>query len=165
MINMVKDMKYIKKINSKQLLYIITLIILITIPLTKLLGFYLQKYNVISNYNILNTQYILYLTIPFQVYLYFKNTKVSNNKSHIIDLIIMILIIATLTSSITAINPKYAFFGNQFRYEGFFIILGYYLLILNWKKYGEETDIKRIIKIILLITVVHCFYGLLQEYT
>ena len=165
MINMVKDMKYIKKINSKQLLYIITLIILITIPLTKLLGFYLQKYNVISNYNILNTQYILYLTIPFQVYLYFKNTKVSNNKSHIIDLIIMILIIATLTSSITAINPKYAFFGNQFRYEGFFIILGYYLLILNWKKYGEETDIKRIIKIILLITIVHCFYGLLQEYT
>ena len=165
MINMVKDMKYIKKINSKQLLYIITLIILITIPLTKLLGFYLQKYNVISNYNILNTQYILYLTIPFQVYLYFKNTKVSNNKSHIIDLIIMILIIATLTSSITAINPKYAFFGNQFRYEGFFIILGYYLLILNWKKYGEEIDIKRIIKIILLITVVHCLYGLLQEYT
>ena len=49
MINMVKDMKYIKKINSKQLLYIITLIILITIPLTKLLGFYLQKYNVISD--------------------------------------------------------------------------------------------------------------------
>lgn len=165
MINMVKDMKYIKKINSKQLLYIITLIILITIPLTKLLGFYLQKYNVISNYNILNTQYILYLTIPFQVYLYLKNTKVSNNKSHITDLIIMILIIASLTSSITAINPKYAFFGNQFRYEGFFVILGYYLLILNWKKYGEEIDIKKIIKTILLITVIHCIYGLLQEYT
>lgn len=165
MINMVKDMKYIKKITSKQLLYIITLIILIAIPLTKLLGFYLQKYNVINSYNVLNTQYILYFTIPFQVYLYLKNIKVSNNKSHIIDLIIMILIIATLTSSITALNPTYAFFGNKFRYEGFFIILGYYLLMLNWKTYGDESDIKRLVKVILIITVVHCIYGLLQEYT
>lgn len=165
MINMVKDMKYIKKITSKQLLYIITLIILIAIPLTKLLGFYLQKYNVIDSYNVLNTQYILYFTIPFQVYLYLKNIKVSNNKSHIIDLIIMILIITTLTSSITAINPMYAFFGNKFRYEGFFVILGYYLLMLNWKTYGDEVDVKRLIKIILAITVVHCIYGLLQEYT
>ena len=165
MMNMVKDMKYIKKITKKQILYIITLLILITIPLTKLLGFYLQKYNIIESYTVLNTNYILYLTIPFQVYLYLKNNKVSNNKSHIIDLIIMILILATLTSSVTALNPKFAFFGNTFRYEGFFVILGYYLLMLNWKTYGEKEDFKKLIKIILIITVFHCIYGLLQEYT
>ena len=165
MMNMVKDMKYIKKITKKQILYITTLLILIAIPLTKLLGFYLQKYNVIESYTILNSNYILYLTIPFQVYLYVKDNKVSNTKSHIIDLLIMILILATLTSSITAINPKFAFFGNTFRYEGFFVILGYYLLILNWKKYAEKDDIKRIIKILLIITVFHCIYGLFQEYT
>ena len=165
MIIMVKDMKYIKKITKKQILYIMTLLILILIPLTKLLGFYLQKYNVIESYTILNSNYILYLTIPFQVYLYLKDNKVSNTKSHLIDLLIMILILATLTSSITAINPKFAIFGNTFRYEGFFVILGYYLLILNWKKYAEKDDIKRIIKIILIITVFHCIYGLLQEYT
>ena len=165
MIIMVKDMKYIKKITKKQILYIMTLLILILIPLTKLLGFYLQKYNVIESYTILNPNYILYLTIPFQVYLYLKDNKVSNTKSHIIDLLIMILILATLTSSITAINKKFAIFGNTFRYEGFFVILGYYLLILNWKKYAEKDDIKRIIKILLIITVFHCIYGLLQEYT
>lgn len=165
MIIMVKDMKYIKKITKKQILYIMTLLILILIPLTKLLGFYLQKYNVIESYAVLNSNYILYLTIPFQVYLYLKDNKVSNTKSHIIDLLIIILILATLTSSITAINPKFAFFGNTFRYEGFFVILGYYLLILNWKKYAEKDDIKRIIKILLIITVFHCIYGLLQEYT
>lgn len=165
MINVVKDMKYIRKITNKQILYIITLLILCLIPLTKLLGFYLQKYNVISSYNVLNASYIIYITIPFQVYLYYKALKVSNNKPNIIDILINILILSTLTSSITALEPKIAFLGSTYRYEGFFVILGYYLLMLNWMKYTKKDDIKRIIKIILIITIIHCIYGLFQEYT
>ncbi len=165
MINMVKDMKYIKKVTTKQILYLITLIILIGIPLLKLIGFYLQKYNVISSYDILKPTYIIYFTIPFQVYLYIKKIKVSNKRPTLTDFILYILILTTLTSSITAINPKIAFLGKDFRHEGFFTILTYYLLVLNWKEYSNKGDIKNLTKIILGITLVGSIYGLLQQYT
>ena len=64
-----------------------------------------------------------------------------------------------------ALDPKIAFFGNQFRKESFFVILTYYLLILNWKNYQEEKDIKNLIKIIIVIATINCLYGILQQYT
>ena len=66
--------------------------------------------------------------------------------------------------SIFAIYPKISMLGIQYRREGFLSLLGYYLLFINWKTNGTKNDIKKYIKIFVIIGIINSIYALFQIY-
>lgn len=158
-------MKLLKKITDKKILYIFTLCIIVFLPILKQLAFYLVKYNIISNHDSINPAYVLYFSIPFLIYTYIKNIIKTKRKLDIYDYLFYILIVVGILASIFSIDSKISFLGKAYRHEGFFTILSYYLLFITWKVEGNKEDIKRIIKIFLIMAIINSIYGLMQLYT
>jgi len=88
--------------------------------------------------------------------------KIKKFKFNIYEIFIVILIILLSLSLITAIDLNVALFGSINRYEGFFVIVSYYLLFLNSMNIKEKKHIKIITYLILLIGITNIIYGLFQ---
>lgn len=158
-------MNLLKKITDKKILYIFTLLILIFLPILKQSSFYLVKFDVIKNYDSINPAYVLYFSIPFLIYVYIKNIIKSDRDFDIYDYIFFALILAGFIASLFAIDSNTSWFGKEYRHEGFFTILSYYLLFITWKVEGNKEDIKKIINVFIIMAIVNSVYALFQLYT
>ena len=158
-------MNVLKKITDKKILYIFTLVILIFLPILKQSSFYLVKFDVIRNYDSINPSYVLYFSIPFLIYLYIKNIIKSDREFDIYDYIFFSLVLAGFIASLFAIDSDISWFGKDYRHEGFFTVLCYYLLFITWRVEGNKEDIKKIVNIFIIIAVFNSVYALLQLYT
>lgn len=88
--------------------------------------------------------------------------KIKCFKFNIYEIFIFLLIFLSSLSLITAIDIDVALFGSVNRYEGYFVILSYYLLFLNSLNIKEKKHIKIIVYLILFIGIINIFYGLFQ---
>lgn len=158
-------MKLLKKITDKKILYIFTLFILIFMPILKQSSFYLQKYNILNNSDSINISIILYISMPFFIYIYIKNFITSKRKIDIYDYLFFILLLAGIIATILAIDKEISLFGKSYRHEGLLAIISYYLLFITWKVEGNEKDIKNILKIFIAMVLFNCMYAFMQVYT
>ncbi len=154
-----------KCLYNKKILSIASLCILIGVPLLKNVSKYLEHYNIISNYDYINPAIILFVSIPFLLYIYFKDVKNGCRKIDIYDYIFFLLVITGLISVAFSINKEISIFGKDYRHEGFLSMLCYYLLFINWKFYATKKDINNFIRLIIIISIVNSIYSLLQMYT
>lgn len=154
-----------ESISNKKILKIFSLCILIGIPFIQMFSRYLGKYNVISSYGYINPAIILYISIPFLMFIYIKDIIDSKRKIDIYDYLFYILTIAGIISTIFSINKGISLFGKDFRHEGFLSVLSYYLLFINWKHNGRSEDIRKFIKLIVIIAILNSIYAILQIYT
>ena len=158
-------MSILKKITDKRILYIFTLLILVFLPILKQLSFYLVKFDLINNYDSINPAYVLYFSIPFLIYVYIKNIIKSDRDFDIYDYIFFALVLAGFIASLFAIDGNTSWFGKEYRHEGFFTVLSYYLLFITWKVEGKKEDIKKIINIFIIMGIINSIYALFQLYT
>ena len=158
--------KNIKKLlTKKNLLYILTFSALFLVQFTTVCVNYLVKYGIIQSSSSVNSATVLYVCCPFLLIIYIYDIFKNKRKLDIFDYILFGLFITGIISTIFAIEPKMSFWGSIYRHEGFVSIFTYYLLCMNWKVNGTKEDIKKIIKIILIIGIINSLYGLLQVYT
>lgn len=158
-------MKILKKINDKNILVIFTFLIMVFLPILKQGSFYLVKYGVIHNYDSINPAYVLYFSIPFLIYVYIRNLIKTKRELDIYDYLFYFLIIAGIIASIFSIDKEMSFFGKDYRHEGFFTLLSYYLLFITWKVEGKKEDIKKFIKLLIILAIFNSIYALFQIYT
>lgn len=158
-------MNILKKITDKRILYIFTLLILVFLPILKQSSFYLVKFDVIKNYDSINPAYVLYFSIPFLIYVYIKNIIKSDRDFDIYDYIFFALVLAGFIASLFAIDGNTSWFGKEYRHEGFFTVLSYYLLFITWRVEGNKEDIKKIINVLIIMGILNSIYALFQLYT
>lgn len=154
-----------EKTINKKILNIITLLILILVPFLKVFSMNLEAFGILNNYDNINPAIVLYVSVPFLLFIYIKDIIVKKRKIDIFDYLFYILIITGIISVIFSIDKSYAILGKEFRHEGFLSILSYYLLFINWKINGTKEDIKKFIKLLVVIALLNSVYALLQIYT
>ena len=150
--------------NNKKILNIFTLCILILIPVINVFSLYLEKFNVIESYGNINASIILYLSVPFLLYIYINDIVIKKRKLDIYDYSFYLFIFMGIFSTLFSINKVLSIFGKDFRYEGFLSVFCYYLLFMNWKVNANYCDVKKYIKILTNIGIVNSIYALLQIY-
>ena len=154
-----------EKITNKRILTILTLCILIMGPLLKFFSMNLEMFGLINNYDFINPAIILYVSVPFLVFIYIKDILDKKRKLDIYDYLFYILVFIGIISCIFSMDKILSIFGKDFRHEGFLSILSYYLLFVNWKENGNSEDIKKFLKFLVIIAVVNSIYALFQLYT
>ena len=150
--------------DTKKVLTIFTLCILLIIPFLRILSFYLQYYNVINNYDSINIAIILYISIPFLLYTYVYNI-IKTKKLNYYDYIFFLFILIGILVCMFSINKNISIFGKDYRHDGFLTLFTYFLLVVNWIRYGNKTDISRFIRLLITISVINSVYALFQIYT
>ncbi len=153
-----------KNIDTKKVLTIFTLCILLVIPFIRILSFYLQYYNVINNYDSINIAIILYISIPFLLYTYIYNI-IKTKKLNYYDYIFFVFILIGILVCMFSINKNISIFGKNYRHGGFLTLFTYFLLVVNWIRYGNKQDISKFIKLLIIISVINSVYALFQIYT
>ena len=154
-----------KKIINKKILTIVTLCVLLIVPFLKFFSMNLEAFGVIRSYDYINPAIVLYVCIPFLIFVYIKDIIDKKRKIDIYDYLFYILIITGIISVIFSIDIKLALFGKTYRHEGFLTILSYYLLFINWKINGTKEDIKKFLKLLVIIAILNSIYVLFQIYT
>lgn len=154
-----------EKITNKKILNIITLCVLLIVPFLKFFSMNLGMFKIMGDYDFINPAIVLYVSVPVLFFVYFKELKDTKRKLDIFDYLFYILIIAGLVSTMFAINKELSIFGKDFRHEGFLSVLSYYLLFINWKILGDKDDIKKYIKLFIVIGIINSIYALFQVYT
>lgn len=154
-----------EKTINKKILNIITLCILILVPFLKFFSMNLEVFGILNNYDNINPALVLYITIPFLIFIYIKDIIDKKRKIDIFDYLFYALIITGIISIVFSINKDIAIFGKDFRHEGFLSVISYYLLFINWKINGTREDIKKYIKLLVIIGIVNSIYALMQIYT
>jgi len=152
------------KITNKKILYVVSLFILILVPIIKFFSMYLEKFKIINNYDCINPAIILYVSVPFLIYVYIKDIKDKKRKLNIFDYLFYILVFAGIISVLFSINKNISIFGKELRHEGFLSVLSYYLLFINWKVNGTKKDAIKFIKLLTIIGIVNALFSLFQIY-
>ena len=158
-------MNILKKITDRKILYIFTLCIIVFLPILKQLSFYFVKFGFITNYDSINPVYIFCFSAPFLIYVYIKNLIDTKRKLDIFDYLFYILVVVGIFASLFAIDKEISFLGKDYRHEGFISLLCYYLLFINWKVGGTKEDIKQLLNVIIIMTIISGVYGILQIYS
>lgn len=153
-----------EKITNKTLLHITTLCILLIVPFLKFFSMNLEMFNLLNNYDNINPAIILYISIPVLIFIYIKDI-IKKRKLDIYDYLFYVLVIIGVISIIFSIDKNLAIFGKSLRHEGFLSILSYYLLFINWKNNGTNDDIKKYVKLLIIIGIINGLYSILQVYT
>ena len=153
------------KITSKKILNIVTLCILLIVPFLKFFSMNLEAFGVLRNYDVINPAIPLFVAVPFLIFVYIEDIIRTKRKLDIYDYLLYILIIVGIISTVFSIDKNLAIFGKNLRHEGLLSIVSYYLLFINWKINGTKEDIKKYIKLLVIITIVNSIYSLLQIYT
>lgn len=154
-----------EKINNKKILTLFTLCILTIVPFLKFFSMNLEMFGVMNNYDFINPAIVLYVSVPFLIFIYIKDIIYKKRKLDIYDYLFYILVFIGILSCIFSIDKTLSIFGKSFRHEGFLSILSYYLLFINWKENGNKEDIKKFLKLIIIIAVINSIYSLFQMYT
>lgn len=154
-----------EKITNKKILNIITLCILLGVPFLKFFSMNLEVFGIMKNYDFINPAIILYVSVPVLLFIYIKHLKDEKRKLDIYDYLFYILIITGLISTLLSINKNISIFGKDYRHEGFLSVLSYYLLFINWKSLGNKNDIKKFIKLLIVVGIINSIYALFQIYT
>ncbi len=150
--------------NLKNTIYILILIIMIAIPFFKLMSYFLYLLGIIESSFDLNQVYVLWISIPFLLTTYIYGIITKEIKTNYFDYLIYGLIILAIISTILAVNIKTSIFGIDNRWEGLLSLLSYYLLFLNIKNL-DETKIKKIFYVFIILGVFQVIYSVLQVYT
>lgn len=153
-----------EKITNKKILNIVTLCILLIVPFLKFFSMNLEVFKIIEMYDYINPAIVLYISIPFLLFTYIRDLKDSKRKLDIFDYLFYILVVVSLISTILSINKNISIFGKDYRHEGLLSILSYYLLFINWKVLGNKDDIKKYIKLFIIIGIINSIYALFQIY-
>ena len=153
-----------EKITNKKILNIITLCVLLIVPFLKFFSMNLEAFGIISDYDFINPAIVLYISAPILLFIYIKQIKDTKRKLDIFDYLFYILVIVGLISTMLAINKNLSIFGKDYRHEGLLSILSYYLLFINWKLLGSKEDIKKYIKLFIIIGIVNSIYAIFQIY-
>ena len=154
-----------EKITNKKILTILTLCILIMVPFLKFFSMNLEIFGVMSNYDYINPAIILYVSVPFLIFIYIKDIINKKRKLDIYDYLFYILVFVGILSCMFSMDKMISIFGKDFRHEGFLSVLSYYLLFINWKENGNKEDIKKFLKLLVIIAIVNAIYSLFQMYT
>lgn len=154
-----------EKITNKKILTILTLCILIMVPFLKFFSMNLEMFGVMQNYDFINPAIILYVSVPFLIFIYIKDIINKKRKLDIYDYLFYILVFVGILSCMFSIDKMISIFGKDFRHEGFLSVLSYYLLFINWKENGNKEDIKKFLKLLVIIAVINSIYALFQMYT
>lgn len=157
-------MKVLKKITDRKILYFVTFCILFLVQLIKQTSFYLQNVGIISDYDSVKSVYILYFCIPFLIFLYIKNLIKLDRDLDIYDYIFFALTVGGIVVSLFSIDVKMSFFGKEYRHEGYFALLTYYLLFINWRVLGKKEDVNKVINMITIVGVINAVYAVMQVY-
>lgn len=149
------------KINS--LIDSIIPAIIILIPVVFILyilnihGYILPKENILFRLNNFY-QYLAYLLGGIYLYkVIFR--KVAITKS---DIFLFIFMFMTILSTFFAYNPFVALNGYPNRYEGLYTLLFYCFLYLDCKLLSKENDIKFLVRMMLVVSIVHFILVILQ---
>lgn len=154
-----------EKMTNKKILNLVSVCILLIVPFLKFFSMNLEMFKIIRNYDYVNPAIILYISVPFLLFIYIKDIINSKRKLDIYDYLFYILTIVGVISVIFSIDKNLAIFGKGLRHEGFLSILSYYLLFINWKVNGTKEDIKKFIKFLIILAIINSIYSLLQIYT
>ncbi len=153
-----------KDSSLKKCLWILTLIVLILPQVLGIIGFNLADFHVISRYDYINQAIPLYICIPFFIIIYLYQIIVKKRKLDIFDYLFYVIVIGGIITTIFSIDIYTSIFGKSLRHEGFLSILSYYLLFINWKNIGSYEDIKKGLKLIIIIAIINSLYSILQIY-
>lgn len=154
-----------EKITNKKILNVFTLCILIMVPFLKFFSMNLEMFGIMRNYDFINPAIILYVSVPFLIFIYIKDIIDKKRNLHIYDYLFYILVFVGILSCIFSMDKMISIFGKSFRHEGFLSILNYYLLFINWKENGNKEDIKKFLKFLIILAVINSIYALFQMYT
>lgn len=157
--------KFAKGLNNKKILDIFTLCILFLIPIMQMVAYYLEVYNILTDYTSINSAMILWLCIPFLLFIYIKDIFDKKRKLDVYDYIFYFLIFIGIIVTIFAKYPKISLLGSAERRDGLLSLISYYLLFINWKVNGTNSDIKKYIKIFIIIGIINSIYALFQIYS
>lgn len=89
-------------------------------------------------------------------------SKIKNFKFKKYEIFIFILMILTSLSLITSIDINVSLYGKANRYEGYFAIMTYYILILNGMNIKNKKYLIVIVTMIAMYSIINIFYGLFQ---
>lgn len=140
--------------KEKIIIYILFLTSIIT-PILSVLNMYFKN---ISYYKALGLVIFGFILLG----IFFLNLNKVNLK--IEHYLIFILIFFAIISTIFSVNKTKSIFGEEFSYEGLFVIISYYGLFLSASCVKSEDEIEKILNVILIIVLIQCIYGLGQKY-
>ncbi|MEI3530299.1 MAG: O-antigen ligase family protein [Bacilli bacterium] len=141
--------------------YYSLLICILIFPICMLIKYtslYFNLDNVYFSFNLLR-MYWLILPLHGFIYIYCLYKKII--KPNYFDYIMYILILAGVISSVLAIDYDTAIFGYTHRYEGFIVLLSYYLIFLNSRLIDCDKRFK-ILNVWLLMGILQSLYAVFQ---
>lgn len=160
-----KEISKLDKFDNKVNAFIDTIIpaIIISIPIIFVLyilnihGYFFPKGTVLFKLNYFY-QFLMYILAIIYFYKLFVH-KVSITKS---DILLFIFMILTVLSTLFAVDKYIALNGYPNRYEGMYTLLFYCFLYLDCRLLSKDTDVKYLIRMMLLIVIIHFIFVLLQ---
>lgn len=155
----------IKKLSLQKIVYILTIIVIIALPLIRLTTYNLFVAGVTDDPYAKWQVYILWGAIPLWVITYVYGLVMGKFKFKSTDIIIYILIITAFISTYVAVDTHKSIIGEYHREEGLLSIISYYLLFLNVKNIDKEKYKKGIIIAFIAVGVLQSIYAILQVYT
>lgn len=78
------------------------------------------------------------------------------------DIFLFIFMFMTIISTIFAFNTNIALYGYPNRYEGMYTLLFYCFLYLDCKLLDRKTNIKVLMKILVMVSIIHFIFAILQ---
>ena len=141
------------------------LITIITIPMLKLSSYILYFADVIETPTSMHHVVILWIMIPFLLFLYIYGLCKKNDSFTYFDIITILLTILAIISTIFAINVNVSIFGEVRRDEGLLTLISYYLIFLNAKSIKESQNKKILINTFLGLGLFQVLYSIIQVYT
>lgn len=150
---------------QKKILYLVTLCVLLLTPIIQSTVYLLSDYGYIKDNNYINPAIIIFIAVPFLLYIYIHNLIKTRCKLDVFDYLFFVLIIIGIIVCLGSIDIYTSFLGRSNRHDGFLSLLCYNLLLINWKKMGNKHDLENWYKIIIYIAIFNVAYSLLQVYT
>lgn len=154
-----------KQIKLDTMIYVLILVIMIGIPLLKFIT-YVPSISRINPYMITKSRiYFMWGSTVFLFALYMYSMYDNERKMNYYDYILYFLITMAVISTIFSVNLRTSFLGEEYRYEGLFSILHYYLLTLNVKNIKDEKYKHKLIKCFIGLGIFQSVYAIYQAYT
>lgn len=112
---------------------------------------------------------LIFIAVSFVLRLY-RTYKSGNdikalfNKPSLVDICLLLLAVWACITTITAVDPSLALSGKDFRFEGLYALLSYYILCWYATRVTEEDDRKKLIWVFEAIGIVSAIVGILEGF-
>ena len=146
------------KLNKKNIIEFIRFIFFLLLLLLIITS------SILITYNVMNLKTYSYWLEGFGIVglVIYIVDKIKNCKFNKYEIFIFILMVLSSLSLFTAMNLQIALFGKINRYEGLFVILTYYIIMLNGIHVKNKKYINIIVCFILFFYLLNIIYGLFQ---